>query len=52
MNKERLIKIIEDLEECLGDIEECINVLETEKNNKLIIKLAKSSLRQLFVSLV
>ncbi len=50
MNKERLIKIIEDLEECLGDIEECINVLETEKNNKLIIKLAKSSLRQLFVS--
>lgn len=50
MNKERLIKIIEDLEECLSDIDECIDILETEKNNKLMIKLAKSSLRQLFVS--
>lgn len=49
MNKERLEKIIEDLRECLNDIDECIQVLDNE-NNSLIIKLAKSSLRQLFVS--
>lgn len=50
MNNERLIKIIEDLQECIGDIDECMEVLKNEKDNKLIIKLAKSSLRQLFVS--
>lgn len=49
MNKERLEKIIEDLRECLNDIDECIQVLDNESNS-LIIKLAKSSLRQLFVS--
>lgn len=50
MNKERMQKIIEDLQECLADIDECLNVLNNEKNNKLMIKLAQSSLRNLFVS--
>ncbi|APC81151.1 hypothetical protein [Clostridium botulinum] len=50
MNKERLLKIIEDMKECKSDIDECIDVLEKYKDNKIMIKLAKSSLRQLFVS--
>lgn len=50
MNQERLIKIIEDMQECTADIDECLDVLKNKKDDKLIIKLAKSSLRQLFVS--
>lgn len=50
MNKERLLKIIEDMQECKADIDECIEVLEKFKDNDIVIKLAKSSLRQLFVS--
>lgn len=50
MNQERLIKIIEDMQECIGDIQECLDVLENRKDDNLIIKLSKSSLRQLFVS--
>ncbi|AQR93269.1 HepT-like ribonuclease domain-containing protein [Clostridium saccharoperbutylacetonicum] len=50
MNKERLIKIIEDMQECIVDINECLELLATRKDDKLIIKLSKSSLRQLFVS--
>ncbi len=49
MNKERLMRIIEDLKECNSDIYECIEVLNSN-NDKLVLKLAKSSLRQLFVS--
>ena len=49
MNKERLKRIIEDLKECNGDIYECIEVLNSN-TDKLVLKLAKSSLRQLFVS--
>lgn len=49
MNKERLMRIIEDLKECSSDIEECIEVLNNSNDN-LVLKLAKSSLRQLFVS--
>ncbi|MBM7871396.1 uncharacterized protein YutE (UPF0331/DUF86 family) [Clostridium pascui] len=50
MNQERLIKIIEDMQECIADIDECLDVLKNKKDDNLIIKLAKSSLRQLFVS--
>ncbi|MGL5152814.1 MAG: HepT-like ribonuclease domain-containing protein [Clostridium sp.] len=50
MNLQRLLKIIEDMHECIADIEECIMILETKKDDALIIKLSKSSLRQLFVS--
>jgi len=50
MNEERLMKIIEDMQECIADINECLEVLESRKDDKLIIKLSKSSLRQLFVS--
>lgn len=50
MNIERLLKIIEDMQECKADIDECIDILEQHKNNEMVIKLAKSSLRQLFVS--
>jgi len=50
MNQERLVKIIEDLQECTSDIEECIQILQGECDNKIMIKLSKSSLRQLFVS--
>ncbi len=50
MNKERLMKIIEDMQECIGDMRECMELLNTRKDDKLIIKLSKSSLRQLFVS--
>jgi uncharacterized protein YutE (UPF0331/DUF86 family) len=50
MNQERLMKIIEDLQECTSDIEECIGILTNTNDNKIMIKLAKSSLRQLFVS--
>lgn len=50
MNNERLLKIIEDMQECIADIDECIQVLEKFKDNEIMIKLAKSSLRQLFVS--
>lgn len=50
MNQERLIKIIEDMQECIVDINECLELLENKKDDKLIIKLSKSSLRQLFVS--
>lgn len=50
MNQERLLKIIEDMQECIADITECLEILETRKDDKLIIKLSKSSLRQLFVS--
>lgn len=50
MNKERLLKIIEDMQECNADIDECIEILEKFKDNEIMIKLAKSSLRQLFVS--
>ncbi|MVX64599.1 DUF86 domain-containing protein [Clostridium chromiireducens] len=50
MNQERLMKIIEDLQECTSDIEECVSILSNNKDNKIMIKLAKSSLRQLFVS--
>jgi uncharacterized protein YutE (UPF0331/DUF86 family) len=49
MNNERLLKIIEDMQECKADIDECIYILENSQDNKLMIKLAKSSLRQLFV---
>jgi len=49
MNKERLMRIIEDLKECSSDIDECIEVLNSSNDN-LVLKLAKSSLRQLFVS--
>lgn len=44
MNKERLLKIIEDMQECKADIDECIDVLENHTDNKLMIKLAKSYL--------
>ena len=50
MNNERLLKIIEDIQECKVDIDECLEVLDKYKENDLMIKLAKSSLRQLFVS--
>ena len=50
MNQERLVKIIEDLQECFGDIEECLEILEGDCDNEIMIKLSKSSLRQLFVS--
>ena len=50
MNQERLVKIIEDLQECTSDIEECIQILQGECDNKIMVKLSKSSLRQLFVS--
>jgi uncharacterized protein YutE (UPF0331/DUF86 family) len=50
MNQERLAKIIEDMQECIADINECLDVLESRKDDALIIKLSKSSLRQLFVS--
>ncbi len=50
MNQERLIKIIEDMQECIADINECLDVLDHRKDDVLIIKLSKSSLRQLFVS--
>ena len=30
MNQERLVKIIEDLQECTSDIEECIEILQGE----------------------
>ncbi|WP_346871104.1 hypothetical protein [Clostridium sp. UBA5119] len=49
MNEERLMRIIEDLKECSSDIEECIEIIKTS-NDRLLLKLAKSSLRQLFVS--
>ncbi|MEG0308794.1 MAG: HepT-like ribonuclease domain-containing protein [Clostridium sp.] len=49
MNKERLMRIIEDLKECSSDIYECVEVLNSSNDN-LVLKLAKSSLRQLFVS--
>ncbi|MEG2017906.1 MAG: HepT-like ribonuclease domain-containing protein [Clostridium sp.] len=49
MNKERLKRIIEDLKECNNDIYECIEVLQSN-SDRLVLKLAKSSLRQLFVS--
>ncbi len=44
------MKIIEDMQECIADINECLEVLANRKDDKLIIKLSKSSLRQLFVS--
>lgn len=50
MNQERLLKIIEDMQECISDIDECVYILENKEDDKLLIKLAKSSLRQLFVS--
>lgn len=50
MNDERILKIIEDMQECKADINECIYILENNKDNKIMIKLAKSSLKQLFVS--
>lgn len=50
MNKERLLKIIQDMKECIEDIDECIEILTKTNSDKVIIKLAKSSLRQLFVS--
>jgi uncharacterized protein YutE (UPF0331/DUF86 family) len=50
MNQERLIKIIEDMQECIADMNECVDILENRKDDNLIIKLSKSSLRQLFVS--
>ena len=50
MNQERLLKIIEDMQECISDINECIYILKNKQDDKLLIKLAKSSLRQLFVS--
>lgn len=50
MNQDRLIKIIEDMQECISDINECVYIFESNENNSLILKLAKSSLRQLFVS--
>lgn len=50
MNHGRLIKIIEDMQECNVDINECLEVLRNRKDDNLIIKLSKSSLRQLFVS--
>lgn len=50
MNQQRLMKIIEDIQECVSDIYECLDILENRTNDKLIIKLSKSSLRQLFVS--
>ena len=50
MNQERLVKIIEDLQECTFDIEECIEILQGNCDNKVMVKLSKSSLRQLFVS--
>ncbi|MDQ0480778.1 HepT-like ribonuclease domain-containing protein [Hathewaya limosa] len=50
VNKERLLKIIEDMYECTSDIDECIDILDNNKENTLMVKLAKSSLRQLFVS--
>ena len=49
MNQERLVKIIEDLQECISDIEECVEILQNDCDNKIMIKLSKSSLRQLFV---
>lgn len=50
MNKERLLKIIEDFHECKTDLDECIDIFEQYKNNEKMVKLAKSSLRHLFVS--
>lgn len=50
MNQERLMKIIEDMQECVADIYECLDILDNRTDDNLIIKLSKSSLRQLFVS--
>lgn len=50
MNNERLIKIVEDMKECKADLDECVEIFQKYKDNKIMIKLAKSSLRQLFVS--
>lgn len=50
MNQERLSKIIEDLQECISDMDECLSFLQNKKDDKIIQKLSKSSLRQLFVS--
>lgn len=50
MNQERLIKIIEDMQECISDLEECTVILQNNSDNKIIVKLAKSSLRGLFLS--
>lgn len=50
MNEERLLKVIEDMQECTNDIYECLDLLENKKDDKIIQKLCKSSLRQLFVS--
>jgi uncharacterized protein YutE (UPF0331/DUF86 family) len=38
------------MQECITDINECLDILENRQDDKLIIKLSKSSLRQLFVS--
>lgn len=50
MNEERLLKIVEDMQECKSDIDECIDILGKYGDNAIVTKLAKSSLRQLFVS--
>ncbi|MEG0297393.1 MAG: hypothetical protein RR620_11795 [Clostridium sp.] len=50
MNLERLMRIIEDMQDCIDDIDECLMILETRKNDEIVVKLSKSSLRQLFVS--
>lgn len=50
MNLERLMRIIEDMQECIDDIDECLMILETRKDDEIVVKLSKSSLRQLFVS--
>ena len=35
MNKERLLKIIEDMQECKVDIDECIDILERYNDNEI-----------------
>jgi len=48
MNKERLLKIIEDMTEVIGNLKDCINVLqESEEDNKTIF--IEFGLKQIFV---
>ena len=48
MNKERLLKIIEDMTEVIGNLKDCINVLqESEEDNKTIF--IEFGLKQIFM---
>jgi len=52
MNQERLVKIIEDLQECTSDIEECIEILQGDCDNKIMVKLSKSTILEEFASIM